>query len=443
MKIKNKKLTVLFISPFDLVPERFWGPTLRLFMLAKELTAKGHEVYLLGPAPFNRTVPKEMDGVKLITFRSRFYRYDYAGIERQTAKAANPRLFKALAVPGLRWLELEWLVTRLKPDFMVVNRAFPETGFPALLSHFLRGIPLIYDWDDLEGLHGFSTNYMVSLPSQLFVTVTELVWARFSSVTLVASRFLEELALKIWVDRKRVVYAPTVADTARFHPGVNGEEIRKKFGLAGKTVLLYTGNLEHGNGVKTENILYVTALLAATRPGIRLLVVGGGSLLQHGAEEGALPRLVRDLDIQDKVIFTGNINYSDVPNYIAAADICLALFPINVITMAKSPLKIYEYMAMGKPVVARAVGEIPGAIQDGHNGFLVFSDNPREYADKINQALENKDNLQKIGAKARETVEQRLSWRHSAETLLDAFAVADEVKSSHGRFFKKAIQPRR
>ncbi|MBF0474799.1 MAG: glycosyltransferase [Deltaproteobacteria bacterium] len=411
-------------------------------MLAKELAAKGHEAYLLGPAPFNRTVPKEMDGVKLITFRSRFHRYDYPADEKKMSRADNPKLIGMLAVPGLRWLELEWLLTRLKPDFMVVNRSLPDTGLPALLSHFLRGIPLIYDWDDLEGLHGFSTNFMVSLPLQLFTTVTEVLWARFSSVTVVASRFLEDFALKTWVDRHRVLYAPTVADTARFHPGVSGEEIRKKFDLVDKTVLLYTGNLEHGNGVKTENILYVTALLAAKRPDIRLLVVGGGGLLRRGGEEGALPRLARDLDIQDKVVFTGNINYLDVPNYIAAADICLALFPINVITMAKSPLKIYEYMAMGKPVVARAVGEIPAAIQDGHNGLLVFSDNPREYADKINQVMENKDNLQKIGAQARQTVEQKLSWRASAETLLDAFDVADEVKSSHSRFLKRTILPR-
>ncbi|MBF0550969.1 MAG: glycosyltransferase family 4 protein [Deltaproteobacteria bacterium] len=389
-------------------------------MLAKELVIQGHEAYLLGPAPFNRSVPKEMDGVKLLTFRTPFFRYVYPTKEQQLIITSNARKFGPMAVFIPRWFELDRLVTKIKPDFMVVNRSFPDTGFPALMTHWCRRVPLVYDWDDLEGLHGFASSFKTTFITQLAVTISEVAFARLCSVTLTASRFLEDFALKLRVPRSRVFYAPTVADADRFRPDISGDEVRKKYGLVDKTVLLYAGNLEDGNGVKTENIIYAAARLMATRPDLRLLVVGGGNLLTRQQKEGMLPHLARELGILDKVVFTGNIPYNEMPYYLAAADLCLALFPINVITMAKSPLKVYEYMAAGKPVVARSIGEIPGAIQDGYNGWLVFSDDPAEYADKIDRALENRDLLQEIGKQARKTVEQKFLWRHSAQVLLDA-----------------------
>jgi glycosyltransferase involved in cell wall biosynthesis len=93
------------------------------------------------------------------------------------------------------------------------------------------------------------------------------------------------------------------------------------------------------------------------------MIVGEGFL------EKSLRELVKDLGIEDKVIFTGSVPHHKIPEYISSADICVAPFRDTKVTRCKSPLKIVEYMAMGKAIVAGNVGEVRRLL--GGIGILV------------------------------------------------------------------------
>jgi glycosyltransferase involved in cell wall biosynthesis len=163
----------------------------------------------------------------------------------------------------------------------------------------------------------------------------------------------------------------------------------------------------------------------------RLMIVGDGDLLEKEGQEGLLVSLCRELHLEDFIVFTGGIPYAEVPEHVAAADLCLALFPVNVITMSKSPLKVYEYLAAGKPVAARDVGEISGCVRDGWNGILMHSDSSDEYADRIDSLFQQGDGLAFLAANARKTVEDEFSWQRSALTV--AQACADVLSRVKGR----------
>lgn len=413
-------MKILMISPFDLVTERLWGPTTRLHNLAREIIAAGHEVVLAGPPPFDRPKPAALEGVPLHYLRSAFHRYSYPDDGRQGERKRVNRVSRLPLVMLSRWLELARLLHRERYDLLYVNRAFVDTAYPAFAAHLVTGVPIICDWDDLEGVHGFSTTFRQPLPMQLFETLNETCFPRFAAATVVASRYLREFALGIGVPPGSVHYAPTVADARIFHPEVDGGGVRERHGLTGKKVLVYVGSLEKGSGVDLEGMLHTMQLLLAKDPAFVLLVVGDGNLLRCDGGEGRLSALAGELGLGDKVIFTGGIPYADVPCHVAAADACLALFPVNLVTMSKSPLKVYEYMAAGKAVIGRNVGEMSHCVTDGETGILTNSDEPAAYATAIAAAFSSERELRRLGENARKRVAAEYSWSRSAQTVLSA-----------------------
>ena len=407
-------MNIILVSPFDLYVSRLWGPTMRLHCLAKELCKMGHRAVLAGPRPKLGETPALLDGVPLHYFAARLHRYPY----NDGSKSRKRNL------PGViarRSAELLALIRRQRVDVLICNRAFPETAYPCYAAHLLSGVPLICDWDDIEGLHGFSTAARNRLSRQLFETVNEVLFPRLADATVVSSRYIEQFATQINTDPSRLFYAPTVADGERFHPGVSGEEIRKRYGLQGRKVLLYSGNLMKSNGIQLQNVIVTMKRLVAEDPDYRLLIVGGGDLIKdrYGAK-GELLLLTERFQLTDHVIFTGSVPSTEVARHLAAADVCLALFPINVITMSKSPLKAYEYMAAGRAMIAREIGELQHCVVDGETGRLVRSDNPEEYVQVIQQLFSEPERIREMGEAARRLFERRFTWAHSAEVVVQA-----------------------
>ena len=412
------------ISPFDLVVKRLWGPTVRLHSLAKELGREGHRVVLAGPPPFDGLKPPVLDGVSLHYFRRPFYRYCYPDDDKAAERKKINRRIRVPLVLWSRFLEIMGLIRKHRIDILYVNRAYLDTAYPSFAAHLLNRVPIIYDWDDIEGLHGFATSFGQPLWLQLLDTFNEVLFPRLADATVVASRYLQEFALRIGVRENRLLYAPTVADSDIFRPDIEGAEIREKYGLQKKKVLLYCGNLMEGSGVKVENVIHTLKILLQKDRDFSLIVIGDGDLLSQNGKKGHLTELVDVLGISESVIFTGGIPYALVPKYVASADLCLALFPVSLITMAKSPLKVYEYMAAGKPVIARDVGELSLCIIDGETGLLVYSDKPAEYAAKIMDIFSGEGVLERMGRNARILIEKQFNWKNSADMVIKACKVA-------------------
>jgi glycosyltransferase involved in cell wall biosynthesis len=413
-------MNILIISPFDLVAKRLWGPTIRLHSLAKELGRRGHKVILAGPPPFDGEMPAILDEVEIYYFRKPFHRYPYPHDGREIKRSRNNRRRRLPLVMLTRIRELFSLTRKLRTDVLYVNRAFFDTAYPALATHLIRKIPIICDWDDLEGLHGFSTENKHSLKIQLAESFNEVVFPRIADATVVASNYLKDFAVKIGVNEENLYFAPTVADSMAFNHMIDGTPIRGKYELINKKVLFYCGNLMEANGVKVENIIYTLNLILQKDSSFALLIVGDGDMLTKNGEKGSLIKLAESLGIANKVIFTGGVPYSEVPKYVAAADMCLALFPVNLITMSKSPLKVYEYLAAGKAVIGRNIGEISRCIENGKNGILTYSDDPEEYAEKILNAFSSDGYIKRLGQNARKTIDEKFSWGRSADTVLQA-----------------------
>lgn len=131
----------------------------------------------------------------------------------------------------------------------------------------------------------------------------------------------------------------------------------------------------------------------------------------------------------DNVLVFNNVNYTDVPTYIASADACLCLyhdFPWSKYGFHLSSLKLFDYMASGKPVIASQLGQLATVIEDYKDGLLTRNDVSDIYKN-ILFCYENQEQAMQIGASARDKVVNFYNWERVARSTL---AVIESVSNS-------------
>jgi glycosyltransferase involved in cell wall biosynthesis len=126
-------------------------------------------------------------------------------------------------------------------------------------------------------------------------------------------------------------------------------------------------------------------------PNIKLLIIGYGDDYQN------LRNLIDNLDISEQVIMTGEKPYKEIPELLSAADFCLLPAHNDSIITDIVPIKMYEYLVMGKPIIAT---KLPGIYKEfGENNGVLFVDNPSQVIETITNLTDEQINSTKISAK--------------------------------------------
>ena len=258
-------------------------------------------------------------------------------------------------------------------DIVHFQKCFHYASLPTILAAWITGKPLHYDWDDWE-YQIFHADIPASRLVGRYLGILEMSIPRLVETVSVSSNNLYNLARKLKIPAERIFRAPVGANLEGFHPGLPAEEIRKRFCVE-EELVLYMGQL-HG-GQYAELFIEAAGILKEKYPEVTFAIVGGGY------RENTLKEYAEKLKV--KIIFTGLVPHEEIPYYINASDICVACFEDNGITRSKSPLKIVEYMACGKPVVASDVGEVKGMLGDA--GILVPPGDAKALAEGIERLL--------------------------------------------------------
>lgn len=176
--------------------------------------------------------------------------------------------------------------------------------------------------------------------------------------------------------------------------------IDKKYDLKGKKVVLFTGRLTAHKGVKY--------LVSAARE-----IKGEVLILGDGPERKYLKEMIKEYKLLN-VHLLGYMNPQDFKkfhDFYARADVYVAPSvwdePLGMV--------ILEAMASKTPVISTRKGGIKSIVKDGYNGYLVRPRNATQIAEKVNKLLENDALRVKIGARARDTVEQKFTWEKVAD----------------------------
>jgi len=130
-----------------------------------------------------------------------------------------------------------------------------------------------------------------------------------------------------------------------------------------------------------------------------------------------------------RVIFTGAVDHDRVPRLLDACDILLAPHvPLaDGSEFFGSPTKIFEYMAMGKAIVASRLGQIGEVLTDQETALLVEPGNVTELVTAIEKLIESDELRATLGAKARGVAEREHTWKHNAQRVLEAYQSLTEL----------------
>jgi glycosyltransferase involved in cell wall biosynthesis len=208
----------------------------------------------------------------------------------------------------------------------------------------------------------------------------------------------------------KIIVNPNGVDVERFRPGVGGAEARRELGIRDDEVVAgFVGTFGPWHGVEIK--------LMPARVPVRFLIVGSGSL--HSEVEKQLEAEVA----ARRVIFTGAVGHERVPRLLDACDILVAPHvPLaDGSEFFGSPTKIFEYMAMGKGIVASRLGQIGEVLVDGETALLVEPADVEELRAAILRLVEAEDLRRSLGARAREVAKREHTWIHNAQRVLDAY----------------------
>ena len=215
--------------------------------------------------------------------------------------------------------------------------------------------------------------------------------------------------LPAWVDRTKVLEVEWGADVRTFRPDAPGTA---PFGKDPRRVLtVFAGAFRSWHGA-----IHLAAALARLHQSDQDRF--GGIFIGDGPEREAVERVARDLPA---VQFTGALRHDRLPAALAHADIGVAPFDPSKHAPLRlgfywSPLKIFEYMAVGLPVVAPALPRLAKLVEHGREGLLYPPDDPRGL-DRALQDLIDPDVRRQMGAAARARVVRDFSWEAHCRAL--------------------------
>lgn len=205
-------------------------------------------------------------------------------------------------------------------------------------------------------------------------------------------------------------------DVDTYHPKVDGDEIRRRYRLSDRPVVVCVSRLVPRKG--QDALIRVLPRLRQRVPGVALLVVGGGPYRK------TLHRLAHQMGVADDVVFTGSVPAEELPAHYAAGDVYAMPCRTRNRGLDVEGLGIVylEASATGLPVVAGDSGGAPDAVRQGETGYVVNGRDLAAITDRLATLLTDRELARRMGAAGRAWVEREWRWDTQADRLAELLA---------------------
>lgn len=229
----------------------------------------------------------------------------------------------------------------------------------------------------------------------------------------VISNYLSEMANRYGYKGK-IEVVPNGVDLAKYYVSsikYQKGSIKNELGInEGEKIIITVSRLVAKNGI--EDLIFAVDILNTFYKiqNTKLLILGSGPL------ENRLKYQVKNLGLEEKVIFLGDIPNNEVPEYLATADVFVRPSLSEGLGTA-----FLEAMAAGIPVIGTRAGGIPDFLKDGKTGLSCEEKNPQSIAEKIKLMLENNELRNNIILNARNMVEEKYNWDKIAKQMEEIF----------------------
>lgn len=300
--------------------------------------------------------------------------------------------------------------------FDVIHERFNLLAIGGALASRRLGIPLVLEVNaDLLEQRRAKGKAERGLRRLWAEWTTRYCFESAAMIVTVSAELGKHLQRKWNVPADRLAALPCAADTEVFGLVKASTRLRKELGLNGSPVIMWVGGFHpwHDLSLLVDSFAQVRGQL----PGVKLVLVGDGETRPE------IQRQVARKGMSEAVIMTGMVSHGRIPEFLSLADVVVspspALPPEDGGT--GTPLKLFEYMAAGKAIVATAVNQASTVIDDGHTGLLVPPSDREALASAIIRLLQKPVERAQLAANARKQAEARHSWRQYSVQLVDIY----------------------
>ena len=305
-----------------------------------------------------------------------------------------------------------------RPNTMVVFSPVPSSILGVILGRLL-GIPIVFDlyysWVESQLDAGIWSEKGVRTQLGRFLEGALLRSAKFILVDTHANKEYFSKVYRIPDRRIRSIYG--VVDLDKFNPRAEGKAVRTKYHLGSCPVIMYHGSFQHVHGV--DRVIRLIPLVVEKAPNAKFLLVGMGPTYYE------CRRLVKKLNLEEAIVFTGRVKHNVLPEYLACCDVWLGMFSLGEKAQRTARFGMFEAMALGKPVVTAKTREAENVLTDGVDGFLVNPEDLEEIAEIVVRLVKNRKLQVDVGGEARKCIETSFSLREMEKTLLSCLEEAE------------------
>ena len=313
----------------------------------------------------------------------------------------HPVLEQLNVIRSLR-RRLQDVINEVRPDILHAHS-------PCLngLAAVGLGMPLVYElrssWEDAAVSNGQTKEG--SLRYRLSKSLETYLLRRAGAVTTICEGLRNDICER-GVSPDRVTVIPNAVDITKFSTQLpSGEDVRSRYGLQGKSVLGFVGSFYAWEGLAF--LIEALALLVKQRDDIKLLLVGSGP------DEANIRATVDRLGLQRQVVFTGQIQQSDVNAIYSAVDLLVYPRLPTRLTNMVTPLKPLEAMALAKAFIASDVGGHRELVSHEQTGLLFKAGNLQSLVQTVLRALNDKLLCQRLVSVGRTFVCEKRTWKKS------------------------------
>lgn len=309
--------------------------------------------------------------------------------------------FMEIAYNVIAFKKLKSKIAVIKPQFIYERYSF--FCFAGIYLSHKMNIPIVVEVNEVGGFD--------RVRPQMFVALSKVVEKYIffhADVIVTVSEFLKEQIVHRGGDENSILVVPNGIDTALFNKHADSTDLRTKYGITdSKTKIIgFVGYLVHWHCL--DKLIEVYAQIRSKYPNTRLVFVGDGALRND------LENLANSLGLGSDFIIVGRVDHAVVPDYINLFDV--AIIPNS--NEYRSPIKMFEYMAMGKAIVAPDQRPILSVLQDEVTGFIFKNGDFNALSGKIEFALASEALREQVGQNARQLVLDKYTWDKHATKIL-------------------------
>jgi glycosyltransferase involved in cell wall biosynthesis len=397
-----------------MVLDNRFPPDIRVEKEARGLIKNGHRVFLLCRPHENATASEIIEGINII-------RVNYP--ENLIRRAVNYLSFLCSFIHPFWKNAISKAITDYHCDALHIHD-LPLVK-TAIIAAGQYNIPVIADLHENypEAIRIYRHNLKGKLlniinPIRKWKRLEKYCVERADKVITVVEEAKQHYINDCGIEENKIVVIINVEDLEHFLSIPLDQEIVKRY--EEYFTISYIGAFGYHRGIDTA----ISAMpeITANISNARLLIVGSGS------SQSGLIKLARKQKVENKVEFTGWQDFNLVPSYIEASDICLVPYKSSDQTNASAPHKLFQYMAMRKPVIVSSMDSLSRIINATGAGLVFRAGDAVNLANMVIRLFKDHEQRERLGQAGFEAVKTKYNWGYNNALLNKLYT---DIKAEH------------